>query len=58
MTEVKSKKYRRKVFKSGNSLVIAIPAKLCKNLNISENDIFNISENTKRINLERIVLNE
>jgi antitoxin component of MazEF toxin-antitoxin module len=57
MTKV-SKKYQRTVFKSGNSLVIAIPAKLCKSLNISENDILSIFENAKKINLERIVLNE
>lgn len=48
----------RKVHKSGNSFVIAIPPKLRNKLNISENDILNIYEEEKKIILERIVVNE
>ena len=40
--------------KSGNSLVITIPAKIINILNISKNDIFNIYEESNKIILERI----
>jgi len=52
------KKYKRIVFKSGNSLVIAIPSKLRKITNISEKDILNIYEEDQKIILERTILNE
>lgn len=56
--QVRNKKNIRKVRKSGNSFVIAIPPKLKDQLNISENDILNIYEEGKKIILERIVISE
>lgn len=58
MEKIKNKKYTRTVFKSGDSLVIAIPSKILKELNISERDILNIFQEDRRIIIERIVLNE
>ena len=48
------KQHLRILRKSGNSLVITIPTKIIKKLNISENDIFQIYEELNKIILERV----
>jgi len=47
-------KYFRILRKAGNSLVITIPPKIIKKINMSENDIFNIYEDSNKIILERL----
>lgn len=51
-------KYIRILRKAGNSLVITIPPKIIKKINMSENDILNIYEDSNKIILERLKNNE
>jgi antitoxin component of MazEF toxin-antitoxin module len=54
MKKLVKNKYFRILRKSGNSLIITIPPKIIKKINISENDILNIYEESNKIILERI----
>jgi antitoxin component of MazEF toxin-antitoxin module len=51
-------KHLRSLRKSGNSLVVTIPSKIIKKINMSENDIFIIYEESNKIILERVENNE
>jgi len=52
--QIKNKLNIRTLRKSGNSLVVTIPSKIIKKINMSENDIFKIYEESNKIILERI----